>query len=241
MRREVMKVKKNLNNCFQVKNLTETSVDIYFYGDIVSSEWGAWDETDQYPDNVRKQLNECKGKDLNIYINSGGGSVFAGMAIYSMLKRHDGYKRIYVDGLAGSIASVIALAGDEVYIPANAFFMIHKPWACICGNASDLQEYIEFLNRIEEGIVNVYAENLQEGVSVETIKELMEQETWLTGTQAAEYFTVRTSDAIQAVACVSDVFDKCKNTPDEFKAGEVEDAIEAEETVEPEKPYYLDF
>ena len=239
MRKEVKRVKrKKSNSFFQVKNLTGTSADLYFYGDIVSSAWGAWDDTDQYPDNVRKQLDACKGKELNIYINSGGGSVFAGMAIYSMLKRHEGYKRVYVDGLAGSIASVIALAGDEVFVPANAFFMIHKPWACICGNASDLQEYIEFLNRIEEGIVNVYSEHLQEGVSTETIKELMEKETWLTGEQAAQYFKVETSDALQAVACTSDVFDKCKNTPNEFKAQEAEEVLEAEETVQ---PYYLDF
>ncbi|WP_330594436.1 Clp protease ClpP, partial [Clostridioides difficile] len=70
---------------------------------------------------------------MNIYINSGGGSVFAGMAIYNMLKRHEGFKTVYVDGIAASIASVIALAGDRVVIPQNAYFMIHKPWIGLCG------------------------------------------------------------------------------------------------------------
>jgi ATP-dependent Clp endopeptidase proteolytic subunit ClpP len=231
-------VKNKQNKFFEVKNQTDTTADLFFYGDIVSSEWGAWDATDQYPDKIREHLSECKGKSLNIYVNSGGGSVFAGMAIYSMLKRHDGYKKVYVDGLAGSIASVIALAGDEVFIPSNAYLMIHKPWTYVSGNASDLEEYVEFLNRIEEGIVNVYSEHLRPGVDIETIKDLMDKETWMTGEQAAEYFLVETSDAMQAVACVSDVFYKCKNTPNEFKAQKTE-PIEANETEKPK--YYLDF
>ena len=66
----------------------KTSVDLYFYGDIVSDWWGAWQEEDQYPEAIKNFLAEANGKDLNIYINSGGGSVFAGIAIYNMLKRY---------------------------------------------------------------------------------------------------------------------------------------------------------
>ena len=103
------KKKDNLKDFLQIKNQTDTSADLHFYGDIVSSWWGAWDDADQYPEKVKDFLDEAKGKDLNIYVNSGGGSVFAGMAIYNMIKRHQGHKTVYVDGLAGSIASVIAL------------------------------------------------------------------------------------------------------------------------------------
>lgn len=80
-----------------------------FYGDIVSDWWGAWQEEDQYPDAIKNFLAEANGRDLNIYINSGGGSVFAGIAIYNMLKRYQGKKHCFVDALAGSIASLFRL------------------------------------------------------------------------------------------------------------------------------------
>ena len=82
--------KDNLKQFLTVKNSTLATADLYFYGDIVSSWWGAWDDTDQYPEAIRDFLKEQEGKDLNIYINSGGGSVFAGIAIYNMLLRHKG-------------------------------------------------------------------------------------------------------------------------------------------------------
>ena len=114
-------MKNNLKNILEIKNATDTTCDLYFYGDIVDSWLGAFDDMDQYPEAIKNFLDEAKGKDINIYVNSGGGSVFAGMAIYNMLKRHKGYKTVYVDGLAGSIASVIALAGDKFIIPSNAY------------------------------------------------------------------------------------------------------------------------
>ena len=69
----------------EIKNQTDTSADLFFYGDIVSDWWGAWQDEDQYPDAIKNFLNEQQGKDLNVYINSGGGSVFAGIAIGSIV------------------------------------------------------------------------------------------------------------------------------------------------------------
>ena len=106
--------KDSLKQFLSVKNETLTSADLFFYGDIVSDWLGAWNDTDQYPEAIREFLKGCEGKDLNIYINSAGGSVFAGIAIYNMLSRHKGFKTVHVDGMAASIASVIALAGDRV-------------------------------------------------------------------------------------------------------------------------------
>lgn len=210
-----MKNKKdNLNNLLQVKNQTETSVDLYFYGDIVSSWWGAYDDTDQYPESVKNFLDDVKDKDLNIYINSGGGSVFAGMAIYNMLKRHNGFKTVYVDGLAASISSVIALVGDKVVIPSNAYLMIHKPWCGVAGNSKDLREQADILDKIEEGILNVYQDSLKEGIDIETIKDMVDKETWLTGLEASNYFNIETSDLVDAVACVSDFYDRYNKVPE---------------------------
>ena len=166
---------------FSFKNQTATSADLYFYGDIVSDWWGAWQDEDQYPDAIKNFLSEQEGKDLNVYINSGGGSVFAGIAIYNMLKRHavKANVKVYVDGLAGSIASILAFAGSEPpEIPANAFLMIHNPWSYCEGNAAEMRKMADDLEQIRTGILNVYAEHLKEGVTIDQIGELMDAETW---------------------------------------------------------------
>lgn len=183
----------NIKDVLKIKNSTANSVDLYFYGDIVADSWGAWLEEDQYPEAVSKLLEGQDGKSLNIHINSCGGCVFAGMAIYNILKRHKGYKTVYVDGIAASIASVIAFAGDRIIIPSNAFLMIHKPWTCFEGNSEELRKTADMLDTLEEGILNVYAENLKESVNTDTIKNLVNAETWLTGAQASEYFNVEVS------------------------------------------------
>lgn len=205
--------KSNLSDFLKIKNYTETYADLYFYGDIVSSWAGAWDETDQYPDQVKSFLDSVKGKDLNIYINSGGGSVMAGMAIYNMIKRHSGYKTVYVDGLAASIASVIALAGDKVVIPSNSYFMIHKPWSVVGGNAEDLRKQADTLDKVEEGIMNVYADNLKNSSDLDTIKDMVKAETWLTGLEASKYFNIEVTESIDAVACDSNMYEKYIKVP----------------------------
>lgn len=209
-------VKDNLKEFLEIKNQTETSCDLYFYGDIVSSWWGAWDDTDQYPEAVRDFLNEAKGKDLNIHVNSGGGSVFAGITIYNMIKNHVGNKIVYIDGLAASIASVIALAGDKVIMNTGSSFMIHKPFSWICGNADDMRKCAEDLDVIQNCIMQVYKENLNDGVDIKTIEDMVNTETWLTGEEAKEYFNIEVQEN-QAVACVSEMFDKYKNTPNSIK------------------------
>ena len=113
--------------------------ELFFYGDIVSDSWAAWQNEDQYPMNVSQLLKEIGGGDLDIHINSGGGDVFAGVAICNMLRSCSGHKTVYVDGLAASVASVIAMAGDEIIIPSNAFMMIHKAWTTAMGNANDMR------------------------------------------------------------------------------------------------------
>ena len=92
-----------------IKNQTDSSADLFFYGDIVSETWQSeWYEDDMAPGDVKKFLDQLDGtENINIHINSGGGSVFGGIAIYNMLRRNNAHKTVYVDGLAASIASVI--------------------------------------------------------------------------------------------------------------------------------------
>lgn len=208
----------------QFKNATENTVDLYFYGDIVSDWWGAWQDEDQYPEAIKNFLAEAGGRDLNIYVNSGGGSVFAGIAIYNMLKRYQGKKRCYVDGLAGSISSLLPFIGSEPpTIPKNAYMMIHKPW-CICeGNATDMRKMGDTLDSIEAGIWSVYEENLVEGVTIDDIKKLMEEETWLSGEEAAKYFRVKVGEESTIAAAVQDYTKLyCKNLPDALQNKEKE-------------------
>lgn len=208
-----------LKKLFTFKNETATSADLYFYGDIVSDWWGAWQDEDQYPDAVKNFLSEHQGKDLNIYINSGGGSVFAGIAIYNMLKRHNGKKTVYVDALAGSIASVIAFAGDRVIIPSNSFLMIHKPWGSCVGNSAELRKMADDLEAVEAGMLNIYEEHLKEGVSIDAVKEMLAAETWLNGQQAAEYFNVEIGEEKLIAAAVTEETKKfCRTIPDEVLA-----------------------
>lgn len=204
----------SLKQFLSVKNETPTSADLFFYGDIVSDWWGAWDETDQYPEAIREFLKECDGKDLNIYINSAGGSVFAGIAIYNMLSRHKGFKTVHVDGMAASIASVIALAGDRVIVPSNAFLMIHKPWAECVGNADDCRKMADDLDAVETGILNVYKEHLAEGATIEDIKRMVAEETWLNGEEAAKYFAVETGEAKAYAAKITEAAQAYGKIPD---------------------------
>lgn len=218
-----------------------TYQELYFYGDIVSDTWEKWCEEDKCPQDVLDILNSIdENRDLNIYINSGGGSVYAGLAIYNQLKRKKCNKIVRVDGLAASIASVIMLAGNKVIIPKTAQTMIHDPWMGIWGgyNAKEFRKMADDLDACGETILNVYAENLKEGVSIDIIKQMMEEETWLTGDKAAQYFNIEVEDSAIAVACVSNYFNRYKNTPEDLKKDKAEG--EAQANLENEKESILE-
>lgn len=202
----------------EIKNQTEEKAELYFYGDIVSDSWSSWwTDEDKCPQDVSDFLKSLENsQDIDIYINSGGGSVFAGIAIYSMLKRHKGKKTVHVDGLAASIASVIALAGDEVIVPKYANFMIHNPLCMLWNsyNAIDLRKIASTLDSCKESILNIYMENVKEGVTKEELSALMDEEKWFTGESASEIFNIKIEDEFELVACSSEFLDKYKNTPE---------------------------
>jgi ATP-dependent Clp protease, protease subunit len=207
------------NKFMDIKNQTDSSMDLYIYGDIINNTAWKWDDSDVMPDDVKAMLDQIDDKStLNIYINSGGGSVFAGLAIYNQLKRSKAYKTVYVDGVAASIASIIALAGDKVVIPSNAFMMIHKPWSLAVGNSNDFRKMAEDLDRIESGILNVYEENLNEGIEMKEITKMVDAETWLNGDEAAKYFNIEVVESKEIAACTSDYFEKYAKTPSKIVA-----------------------
>lgn len=223
---------QNTNQLMTVKNLTDTSADLYIYGEIVDNTDYKWDETDIMPDDVLQALKQVEGlNNLNIYINSPGGSVFAGLAIYNMLARNKAKKVVYVDGVAASMASVIAMAGDEIHIPSNAFLMIHNPWTIAVGNAKDLRKVADDLDQIATGAMNVYKENLKEGITEETIQQLLDNETWLNGEEASRYFNVDVIDSKDYAACASELLNKYDKTPQKL-LGKQKSSTSTEEDVE---------
>lgn len=212
-------IQNKTNQLMTVKNLTDKSADLYIYGEIVDNTDFKWDEADVMPDDVLNALNQVDGLDeLNIYINSPGGSVFAGQAIYNMLSRNKAKKAVYVDGVAASMASIIAMVGDTIHIPSNAFLMIHKPLTIAIGNASDFRKLADDLDSIESGLVNVYKDNLKDGVELGTIQQMMEDETWLNGEEAAKYFNVEVIESKNIAACASELLNKYEKTPQKLVA-----------------------
>lgn len=204
-----------------IKNQTDTSADLYFYGDIASETWQSdYYEEDMAPGDVKEFLDELTGTEkINIHINSGGGSVFGGIAIYNMLKRNDAYKTVYIDGLAASIASVIAMVGDEVIIPKNAAMMIHKPMTSYfwtSKNADELRKDAEALDSCQELIMNTYMTKAK--ATREEIEEKVNDETWLTGEEAAELFDLTVEKENNAVAYAgSAMFFSYKNMPEQVE------------------------
>lgn len=216
-----------------VKNKTGASADIYFYGDIVADKACKWSEDDKCPTDVIDALNEVGDVDtLNIYINSGGGDVFAGNAIYNRLKQHKAHKRVHIDALAASIASVIAMAGDEIIMPENSYIMIHKAWTVTMGNSHDLREVADRLDVIEQSIVNAYLANSDK--DEDTIKELMASEKWFTASEAVDFFrNVTKTEPTKAAALITDM--EFMNLPTELKAQKPTDEEEPKEPEEPEE------
>lgn len=199
----------------EIKNSTESSADLYFYGDIVSDSWQSyWYDEDKAPQDIVDFLSEVEDvKELNIYINSGGGSVHAGLAIHNMLKRYKAKKTVTIDGIAASIASVIALAADELIIYKSSQFMIHKPWSGCWGNADDLREVAEKLDKCQKSITAIYMDNVIDGITEEEITKLINKETWFVGSEVAEYFNVIVQENNEVYACTSEFFNSYRNTP----------------------------
>lgn len=157
--------------------------ELFLYGEISSYSWWGDEVT---PKQFKADLDALGDvTQINVYINSEGGDVFAGQAIYSMLKRHSATINVYVDGLAASIASVIAMAGDTVYMPKNAMMMVHNPWTIAMGTAEDFRKLADDMDKIRESIITVYKD--KSGMEENKIIELMDAETWMTAEEAVEY------------------------------------------------------
>ncbi|MEI6317425.1 MAG: head maturation protease, ClpP-related [Pseudomonadota bacterium] len=164
--------------------------EILLYADVGPYEWGMVDER-SFADAL-KQLGDVKT--INLRINSAGGSAFSGVAIYNQLKRHPARVEVDVDGLAASIASVIAMAGDEIRMGEGAQMMIHDASSLSWGNAESMRRTADLLDTISGDLAEIYAR--RSGRSVAEIRDLMKAETWFTAAQAVD---AKLADVVTAV------------------------------------------
>lgn len=205
----------------EIRNETETAADLCFFGDINSESLGEWQKyypEDKAPKDVQDFLDQLDGvSKINVHINSGGGSVFGGIAIYNILKRHSAEITVYVEGLAASIASVIAMAGDRIIIPANAQMMIHKPSSIAWGSADDMRKEADVLDGCQKVILSTYMQHAKEGVTPEQINALIDAETWKNGEEWQEFFDIEVSEKGNAQACASNYFGRYSNLPEKLK------------------------
>lgn len=133
---------------------------------------------------VSAVLRRNKGKEITVNINSPGGDFFEGNAIYNLLREHDGNVIVRVVGLAGSAASLIAMAGDEIKVAESGFLMIHNSWTIAVGNKEDMRDVADMLGQFDDSMVGVYTKKT--GKREKEIISMMEAETFISGKDAVE-------------------------------------------------------
>jgi len=194
--------KTNVKNkkFWQFRAAAEPGVGVLLlYGEISDITWFGDEVTPKQFWNELQNLGVIK--ELKVYINSPGGDVFAGQAIYSMLSRYQAQVTVYVDGLAASAASLIAMAGDRVIMPRNAMMMIHNPWTYAWGDANAFLQIAAELEKIREAMIPVY--QAKTGLTKDEISKLLDAETWMTASEAVELgFADEIEEAKQVAASI---------------------------------------
>lgn len=201
---------RNLKRGFFV-NASKGEGEILIYEEIGQSWWNdSGIGAKQFAEDLKALGNVSV---LNVRINSPGGDVFEGNAIKTQLEQHPATKNVFIDGLAASAASYIAMAGDHIEISKNALFMIHNASGGVLGNAEDMRKMADLLEKIDGNIAAMYERRTE--LPLATIQEWMTAETWFTAEEAvtngfADALMVEESDAVPA-----DIFDlsRFRNAP----------------------------
>jgi ATP-dependent Clp protease protease subunit len=169
--------------------------------DNSSAEISIYDAIGGYDVNAKQfvdELKEINAETINLRINSPGGSVIDGNAMFNALQRHPAKVVTHIDGLAASMASVIAMAGDEVHMADNALLMIHNPWTMSIGDADELRADADLLDKMSASIMSAYGRSQYEDGE---IKDLMDAETWFTAQEAFDAgFVDHISTGLRAAA-----------------------------------------
>jgi ATP-dependent Clp endopeptidase proteolytic subunit ClpP len=181
-RRRVRAAANNRRDWYRIQNAAnedEGPAEILIYDEIGYSWWGGISAQD-----FAKDLNAIESDEITVRLNSPGGDVFDGIAILNALRAHKARITVYVDGLAASAASFIAMAGDEVVMRRNSELMIHDAWGFCQGNAEDMHKMAADLDRVSDNIASIYSD--RSGGTVEDWRNVMRQEVWYSDQEAVD-------------------------------------------------------
>lgn len=174
------------------QSMGQDTLDLYIYSEVTGDGYDFWSgeklESETSANYFRDKLAEFPDvKQINLYINSPGGSVQEGYGIYSQLKRHPANVTAYVDGFANSIASVIAMAADEIIMSVGSVMGIHNMMDFCFGNAAEHRQVADNLDRMMEGNRKIYLQRSNGKLTEEKLEELMDAETILTAEECLQY------------------------------------------------------
>ena len=179
------------NNWYNIENKAGKSADVYIFNEI-----GDYGVTAQ---DFISEIKDLKNTPINLRINSLGGDVFNGMAIYNLIKKREAKTTVYIEGIAASIATIIALGADEVVMSENSLFMIHNAWGGTMGDAKEMRKSAQTLEKINKELTDIYVKKTR--LPYNEISDMMDEETWLSAEEAYELGFVDTiSDAIKVAA-----------------------------------------
>ncbi|MFP3979162.1 ClpP-like prohead protease/major capsid protein fusion protein [Marinobacter sp. KMM 10035] len=220
------------HNPFSIKALANASVEIFIYGDIGDS----WDDESTEAATFVKELAALKTDAITLRINSPGGSVTDGLAIYNALKRHPATVTTEIDGLAASISSLIAMAGDTVNMASNALFMVHAPWGGAYGNSTDLRDMADVMDKFASAMAAGYADGTGKDATEFMAMMADGKDHWFTAAEAeAAGYVNQVTEALPIAASIEKTFDLtrfpkfAKQTPTAVTA-----ALETEEPAMPD-------
>lgn len=212
---------------YEIKAKDQTA-EIWIYEDIGEGWFGGL-SAKQFSDD----LKGIGAVDLiQVRLNSSGGSLVDGVAIYNSLKRHNARVEVSIDGMAASIASIIAMAGDKIEIAYNAMMMIHEPWTIAAGTSADFRKTAEVMDKTSDTLITTYQNKT--GLDAGTIKLWMEEETWLNAEEAVKHgFADEITGASElpiAASLDKRILAQFKNIPQELL-----DAVESQGSIAEEK------
>ena len=216
----VHQLKPTSVNGYRVVNRGKDSAEIYLYG-VIGADWfGDGISAKQFATDL-KALGSVKNIDLRI--NSEGGSVFDGKAMYSLLKEHPAKVTVHVDGLAASAASFIAMAGDTINIAEGAFVMIHNAYMMAVGDAREMRRSADMLETVNNTIIDTYVARTKG--DRKAIMKMMDDETWMAGAEAVQNGFADNMVANLKVAASVSHPDRFKNIPKSLKNSRAASAL----------------
>lgn len=198
--------------------------------------YGPLDYWDNLGTKFVDDINKLEGVEaIHVHINSPGGNMGDGVAIYNVLKQHEAHVKVIIDAFAASAASIVAMAGDEIVMPANTLMMIHEPETYADGRRADMLKAAEVLEKHLNQAVTIYVERT--GLPDDEIRNMLTEETWFTAEEAlAKGFCTEVIESYKIAASYDPVKNNFKNAPVEALAKLMEEPTMAGEE-QPKKPY----